>query len=42
MIAIDGFWADLSSEEQAQVLKDENDLSGLVQDDTSVLLIGGN
>lgn len=39
VLATDGFWAGLSSDKQAQVLRYESDLSGIVQDDTSVLLI---
>jgi serine/threonine protein phosphatase PrpC len=42
VLATDGFWADISSEEQRHVLRDGKDLSGLVRDDTSVLLICGN
>lgn len=39
VLATDGFWAGLSSEKQARVLREEENLDGLVQDDTSVLLI---
>lgn len=39
ILATDGFWADLSFEDQSLALKGEKDLNGLVQDDTSVLLI---